>query len=151
MRNVWISALLAVTLSRVCHAQETPTVFNPGGIRVVLEPPEAVAEGALWQIVGESTWRFGGTVVNGLAPGAFEVEFASMLGWSEPSTQKAHVVGGGIAELGAVYDRLEEFEIGEIAPQVVSTPDSKSRSRIGCNFLARHTDRATWGSHCYLC
>lgn len=56
----------------------------PGVVIVNLSPPEAVAAGAGWRLLGEETWRDSGVSYTDIPPGSYFLEYRPIAGWRAP-------------------------------------------------------------------
>ncbi|HPS02797.1 MAG TPA: hypothetical protein PLA90_14760, partial [Candidatus Sumerlaeota bacterium] len=91
-------------------ADESDLAFGDGGkLQVTLTPPEAVAAGARWRLVGEGveywgSWRESGTTVT-RAVGTCQVEFFDDLpGWSAvATTQTVTIQKDGLTSVTGAY------------------------------------------------
>ena len=73
-----------------------------GGLQVTLGPPNAVGAGAQWRIDG-GEWQNSGTTVSGLPPGSHTVNYASISGWTTPTSEAVDIIGGATFQLNATY------------------------------------------------
>ena len=75
-----------------------------GELTVSIEPDEAVDAGARWRVVGEDAWRDSGDSVT-LETGEYEVEFAVLDDWVEPSPVNVGIVKDTVTARTAAYER----------------------------------------------
>lgn len=61
-----------------------------GSLTMVLNPPEVVAQGALWRIQGD-VWQESGDALSTLPMGMYTIEFSDVPGWQTPPSQKVSV------------------------------------------------------------
>ena len=112
------------------HAAST-TLFIPGAVRLTIQPPEAVADGARWLLDGGTPQVSASSVMN-LAPGVHAVQFNNLGAWLEPDVTQLLVVGGKLQEVTATYRRLPRFYFR-------SVPDQRVRAGATLEFLV-HTE-----------
>ena len=72
-------AVLGVPVPGVAAAPPLPTV-----VVVNLSPPEAVAAGAGWRLLGEEAWRDSGVSYSDILPGSYFLEYRTIAGWRAP-------------------------------------------------------------------
>ena len=100
----------------------TPSVgFNlavPASVNVTIQPPEAVAQGALWALDGGPAQPPGipETVVT---PGHHVVSFSHLPSWQTPTTMDVFVAGGQASELAATYSPLAVYDFHDVPEQQV--------------------------------
>ena len=75
-----------------------------GELTVSIEPDEAVDAGARWRVVGEDAWRDSGDSVT-LETGEYEVEFAVLDDWVEPSSVNVGIAKDTVTARMAAYER----------------------------------------------
>jgi hypothetical protein len=83
---------------------------------VLLEPAEAVLDGAAWRADGGS-FQSSGAELGDLAPGYHAVDFLRPAGWSEPEAMEVVVSGGEANEVTARYVPLPAFYFESVPPQ----------------------------------
>ena len=83
----------------------------PPSLRVLLQPPEAVATGAGWMIES-GLWRNSGDNVQGLAPGDHTVAYKPTLGWSEPASETVTLTNGLATTITRQYLQDASIRIG---------------------------------------
>lgn len=87
-----------------------PGLFAAGApptLTVQLRPPEALAAGAAWRVLGESDWRASGIAYTDLPPGAYFLEFKPLAGWQTPEQERPVWLGeSGHIILFPSYARL---------------------------------------------
>jgi len=76
------------------------------GIYVELTPPEAVAAGAAWKLVGDTGWTNSGVLLS-KAVGTYTVEFRPVEGWSTPPEQTVQVLTNHTTQVFGRYYRYE--------------------------------------------
>ena len=101
-----------------------------GSLTVSLQPAGAVTGGAQWQIDGGS-YRNNNDIVTGLTPGAHNVSFKSVAGYTTPSNQSATVVSNQTASATGNYTPIapttylltlnQGGSMGSISPSPVGT------------------------------
>jgi hypothetical protein len=62
-----------------------------GSLQILLQPPQAIAAGAQWRILGETNWHDSGFTLTNLIAGDQVVEFKTIAGWVTPALQLAIV------------------------------------------------------------
>ncbi len=84
---------VTISVERDTVATATGTYTrHVGSLKVMLAPVRAVMSGARWRIVGEPTWRTGGTTVASILTGTVEIEFLTIIGWNKPSNHAVQIV-----------------------------------------------------------
>ncbi len=79
----WITpAAVWVDLTNAAPVVLTGTYSQVTGLYVVIQPTNAVADGAMWRLAGGQFTNSGTLLV--LAPGLYTVEFATVPGWAAP-------------------------------------------------------------------
>ncbi|NLV44216.1 MAG: hypothetical protein GXY07_06930, partial [Candidatus Hydrogenedentes bacterium] len=61
-------------------------VVETGSLQVIIAPPDAVDEGAVWRVVGTEDWLASGITLPDLWIGAYAIEFKPLYGWYLPPT-----------------------------------------------------------------
>lgn len=61
-----------------------------GSLSVILNPTDAVMDGALWRIQGGS-WRASGDVISSLPLGNYMIEFSDVAGWTTPTVHQISI------------------------------------------------------------
>lgn len=74
-----------------------------GALTVSIAPPEVVAAGAQWRIVGESAWRDSGDIVDDIAVGDCTVEYDDVAGWAKPGNKIVAIVNGQTTTTDGTY------------------------------------------------
>ncbi len=115
--------MVAVAAWLALHPFPTPAavVSIPGAVQVVIQPPEAVADGALWSVDGGGAQVSGASVTN-LAAGTHSIQFVNLSRWLEPETSEVLVIGGKQAVVTATYRPVPRFYFRDVPEQ---------RTRIG--------------------
>ena len=90
-----------------------------GELTVELEPAEAVAAGAGWNVVGLTPVYLSGTTATGLPTGAQTVRFSRIPGWLPPRERAVTVLPplNEPQSIRARYTPAEVFAVGDLAPQ----------------------------------
>jgi cell division protein FtsB len=101
----------------------------PGRVTVTIEPPEAVADGALWSLDGNPE-QASGLSEDNVFPGRHDVRFRDLPAWREPEKVDVLVVGGKEAQVTATYRRLPSFFQQAI-------PEQHARAGQTVEFLVR--------------
>ncbi len=89
------------------RAHEAVTIIHlsppaPGLVHVELEPADAVAAGAQWQLDG-GAWQASGTTLPSVSGGMHTVTFKDVAGWNTPASQQISVGGGLTTEVTGTY------------------------------------------------
>ncbi len=116
-------AVLAAGASRVTGTNQTFTtpaepglMVLPGGVAVVVQPAEAVAEGARWSLDNGPEMFPGYT--NGLvAPGRHTLRFRNLPNWSAPAPTDLYVVGGKTSVVSVAFTPIQTFALGTVPDQ----------------------------------
>ena len=76
-----------------------------GSLRVTLNPPEALAEGAQWRRLTTPgfAWHNGGDTEADIPVGSYSVEFKPTVGWSAPPNQEVVITNGQTTTASATY------------------------------------------------
>src|SRR5436190_6452567 len=86
-----------------------PVVLSiPGAVTVVIEPAEAVAEGARWFVDGGAPQASGASVMNSAA-GSHAIQFSKLARWSAPDAVDALIIGGKLTSVVAKYRPIPRF------------------------------------------
>lgn len=115
--RILVSVTLAILLSLFCQPTPAATLSIPGAVQVIIEPPEAVADGARWSVDTGAAPQSSGAIVTNLTAGAHALQFTPLLAWQEPTLTAADVIGGRIRTLTATYRRLPQFYFRDIPAQ----------------------------------
>lgn len=91
----------------------------PGELKVTIQPPEAVADGAGWSLATGGVHASGDSITN-LPAGFHSVQFTALDAWLEPDATEVRVIGGKRQELTATYRRLPKFYFRAIPSQTVA-------------------------------
>ncbi|HEY1717245.1 MAG TPA: hypothetical protein VGH42_03000 [Verrucomicrobiae bacterium] len=92
---------------------------NPGYLQFQLGPPAAVAAGAGWRLVGDSTYSSATNYIRAVfSTNAFAVEFKPIAGWNVPTSQSVTVQPGNIASYTALYTVNNPVPVQIVSPQV---------------------------------
>ncbi|MFP4174099.1 MAG: S8 family serine peptidase, partial [Candidatus Hydrogenedentota bacterium] len=89
-----------------------------GTLEVSLEPEGARQDGAQWRVVGEETWRDSGDGVT-LDTGEYEVEFAGVEDWVEPSPVRVDIAKETVTSETVEYERAQGTLEVNIEPEGV--------------------------------
>ena len=88
------------------------------GVRVFLEPSEAVTAGAAWRVDG-GPWR-GSGVLEPLDPGVYTVEFSEAEGWITPHDRQVEVVADETTNITATYTRAAGVRVTLAPPEAIA-------------------------------
>ena len=106
-------------------------VSIPGAIVVIIQPPEALSDGAGWTVDGGTPQGSGASVTN-LAAGTHTVQFSDLPAWQEPDMTQVLVIGGKQATVTATYRPLPRYYFRAV-------PEQRVRAGKRLEFLV-HTD-----------
>ena len=84
-----------------------------GSLRLIIEPSEAVAEGAEWR-AGKITWRKSGATIKKLPPGTHNITFKPLPNWSPPKKLSVKIVRRQTTNQTAIYTRKAPPEYGSL-------------------------------------
>jgi hypothetical protein len=91
-------------ISTLYHAPET------GSVCVHIEPDEAAALGAQWQLLGSGTpatnWQDSGAVLSGVPTGSYTVSFRPLNQWAHPPSLQIQVAGDARTTVTGIYEYL---------------------------------------------
>jgi len=90
---------------------EPGSIVLPPSLRVLLQPPEAVAAGAGWMIES-GLWRNSGDNVQGLAPGDHTVVYKPPSGGPEPGSETVTLTNGLATTITRLYLQDAAIRIG---------------------------------------
>ena len=120
IRALWIFFLTWILWAARPSTGATPPsegdVAIPGSVRIDIEPPEAVADGASWSL-GDGIDQAPGATVGGLFPGPRTATFQDLPGWREPERRDILVMGGKETRVTATYRPLPSFHFKAIPEQ----------------------------------
>ena len=125
----WVSCWVPSTASHAASAVDSALL---GGVTVVIQPADAIADGAAWSIDGRPE-RASGIHEAGLLPGRHIVRFRDLVDWQEPDPAEVLVVGGRVSTLTAAYLPLPSFYFKAI-------PEQHARTGKPVEFLIRPSD-----------
>ncbi len=77
-------------------------IISPPSLRVRLQPPEVLADGAQWGLDG-GAWQNSGESLQGLAPGMHMIMFKEVPGWTPPASEPINLVNGVATNLTRAY------------------------------------------------
>ena len=78
-----------------------------GSLRVIISPPQALADGAQWRLDG-GTWQDSGDLVKNLIPGIHTVEFNIVGNWIRPPSKMVQIHKSRIVTNGGTYAQLPD-------------------------------------------
>jgi hypothetical protein len=113
-------ASMNVTVTSAQTTQATGTyTLSSGSLRVNIQPQEAVAAGAQWQLQSpkQGGWRASGETLSPLPAGQHQVEFKDLTGWMKPGNQAATITAGQTTQLSGEYRRAVGSLTVTIQPQ----------------------------------
>jgi phosphodiesterase/alkaline phosphatase D-like protein len=79
------------------------STYDPGAIRVNIEPKAARDAGAGWRLKPETSYRTSGAQRNNLTPREYIVELRTASGFQEPAPQTVVIEGGKLADITFTY------------------------------------------------
>ena len=74
-----------------------------GSLRVTLAPEAAVTAGAQWRRTGTASWKNSGVTEDGIAVGAYTVEFKDIPDWEKPAPASVTVEANQTAQVTGTY------------------------------------------------
>lgn len=87
-------------------------------LTVRLDPPEVVAAGAGWRLLGESIWRDSGVAYDDLPIGQHFLEFKLVDGWIAPERDRPVMIAEGIVTVAfQSYAQIPLYPIGVTATE----------------------------------
>jgi hypothetical protein len=75
----------------------------PGSLRVIISPKGARKAGAIWKLLGSSTWHLSGKTEVGLSPGEYTIVFHELKGWIPPANLTVTIQSGQLTTVNAEY------------------------------------------------
>ncbi len=89
-------------------ATGTYELLAKSSVTCLIEPPEAIADGAKWKLTTgpDTEWHESGEVLNDIPVGSYKVKFKNIYGWEKPVNQTIEVVEGVTAEAYGLYELL---------------------------------------------
>jgi hypothetical protein len=94
-------------------------ILPPPSLRVTLLPDAARAAGALWAFDG-GAGQVSGTTLQGLTPGAHELRYKSLVGWTAPVTETVYLTNGVVTALTRTYELTAAVKVDLDPYQAVS-------------------------------
>src|SRR5438094_9327450 len=108
---LWQFVLGTLGMYPLPSAQAASTELGiAGGLTVIIQPAEAVADGARWSVDG-GPQGVSGVPADGLLPGRHTVQFRNLPAWLEPEATEVLVIGGKQTTVTATYRPLPNFDI----------------------------------------
>ncbi len=104
-------------------------IVPPPSLRVLLQPLEAIAEGAQWMIDG-GIWRDSGDNAQGLTPGSHRVSFKPVTGWTAPLSEWITLVNGVATTITTQYLRNASIRITLYSTGSDPAVDANARWRV---------------------
>jgi hypothetical protein len=92
----------------------------PATVNVTIQPPGAVADGALWALDGGPA-QPSGFPRTAVAPGHHTVTFSHLPNWHAPAAVEVFVVGGQTTELSPAYTPLLTYDFHDV-PELQALP-----------------------------
>lgn len=129
-RTLAVLAFLALNLFPAAGA----VLSIPGAVQVMVQPPEAIADGALWSVDGGPALASGTSVTN-LTAGTHSIQFVNLSRWLEPETTSVLVIGGKQAVVTATYRPVPRFYFRDV-------PEQRTRIGTTVEFFVRTDDLA---------
>jgi len=90
---------------------EPGAILPPPSLRIILQPAEAVAEGARWSLDGGQTWNNSGDTLHNLFAGTNAVIYTDITGWTEPGNETIVLTNGTATTLIRTYLRNGSLQI----------------------------------------
>ncbi len=104
------------------HGSVTETipgaVVPPPSLRVILQPPSVLLEGAQWSVDGRD-WMSSGDSVQGLTPGSHVVTYKPVNGWTRPSSESILLTDGVATTITREYLRNATVRINLMPDEVI--------------------------------
>ncbi|MBX3732221.1 MAG: hypothetical protein KF791_06460 [Verrucomicrobiae bacterium] len=94
----------------------TPPLLT-GGVTISIEPPEAVADGAMWALADGPFQQSGAS--RPVDPGRYPLRFSELADWRGPSEMEVYVVGGNMTEVAVLFTRPPTYDFREVPEQHV--------------------------------
>ena len=112
------------------------TDSSKGALTVLIEPAAASAAPAGWRLSTESSWRYPGTQLSGMAPGTYLVDFAisndATAGKYLPAApQQVVIVGGKILTITFTFAKIDDDSDGDgrtNREEIIAGTDPKNAS-----------------------
>jgi uncharacterized repeat protein (TIGR03803 family) len=79
------------------------TQAQPAALMVTLAPAGVVSAGAGWRLEGETNYRSSGSLLSGLAPGNYTLQFSTVPGYGVPTNQVVSLTAGQETEVTYTY------------------------------------------------
>jgi hypothetical protein len=118
---LWQLFLVFAGVYAPAPTQAAPVAISiPGAVKVTIQPPEAVADGARWSLDGGAAQVSGASVTN-LSADTHTVQFNNLAAWLEPDAASVLVVGGKQTEVTATYRPLPRFYFRAVPDQRIHT------------------------------
>ncbi len=101
-------------------AETMPGAFiPPPSLRVLLVPPSAVADGAVWSFDG-GDWLLTGTLLTGLEPGSHTLQYKALTGWSVKPPETIVLTNGYAVTLTRTYEPTATLRINLLPPDAIA-------------------------------
>ena len=104
-----------------------------GSLKVIIDPAEAVNDGAQWRVDGGS-WQDSGSTQSDIAVGSYTVEFKSISGWTAPGSKLVTIEDGQTATTSGTYTQ-------QMMSSLTVTIDPSAARSVGAQW---RVDGGTW-------
>lgn len=88
-----------------------------GSLKLIIEPAEAVADGAEWR-TGKITWRKSGATIKKLPVGTHNITFKPLPNWSPPKKLSVKIARRQTTDQTAIYTRKAPPEYGSLTVMI---------------------------------
>jgi hypothetical protein len=88
----------------------------PGSVEVTIQPPEALADGAVWTL-DDNPAPLSGPGQRLVSPGRHTVRFQNLAKWLEPLPVEVFVIGGQTAQVAVAFAPIPSFDIRAVPEQ----------------------------------
>lgn len=102
-----------------------------GSLQVLIEPPEVVAAGALWNTYPLLGWFETYEQLDNLEPKRYYINCSDVYGWTKPEEVVTDVVGGGVTYATATYQPIPGSVQVTIQPAAAAAAGAKWRLNAG--------------------
>lgn len=106
MKRAYLAAIIVATCLGVAGCPPS-VVTGTGSLLVTIQPANARAAGAQWQVDG-GAWQDSGATLTGLSAGAHTISFLSVSGWQAPVDQSVTIVADETTQAEGDYSLMAE-------------------------------------------
>jgi len=97
-----------------------------GSLQVMIDPPEAIAQGARWRL-SDGPWLDDSAIVTDLGPDIYQVEFDQVADWLRPAMQTVQIQKGQMAQVQGRYSALPDSPL--MITEFMASNKTKARTR----------------------